>query len=67
MMCGWDRQELLKEVVLILGKYPAPCSMAGAVAERLTGKHRDLQRITVPYARLLGVHEERADDMVTDI
>ncbi|KAF2223143.1 histone transcription regulator HIRA, WD repeat superfamily [Elsinoe ampelina] len=34
---GWDRKELGREVVLILGK------------------HRDLQRITVPYARALGV------------
>lgn len=25
---------------------------------RLLGKHRDLQRITVPYARILGVMEE---------
>ncbi|KAF2094670.1 Hira-domain-containing protein [Rhizodiscina lignyota] len=49
MICGWDRQELLKEVVLILGK------------------HRDLQRITVPYARLLGVTEEPADNMVEDM
>ncbi|PSK45328.1 hypothetical protein B9Z65_2468 [Elsinoe australis] len=35
-VCGWDRRELGKEVVLLLGK------------------HRDLQRITVPYARALG-------------
>ena len=34
---GWKRQDLLKEVVMVLGK------------------HRDLQRITVPYARFLGV------------
>ncbi|KAF2156063.1 HIR1 protein [Myriangium duriaei CBS 260.36] len=38
-ICGWERMELLSEVVLILGK------------------HRDLQRVTVPYARLLGVLE----------
>jgi len=50
-LCGWKREELLKEVVLILGK------------------HRDLQRITVPYARLLGVINERPDDqgMITDM
>ncbi|KAI1944667.1 HIR complex subunit [Ophidiomyces ophidiicola] len=36
-LCGWPRRELLKEVVLSLGK------------------HRDLQRITVPYAQLLGI------------
>ena len=36
-ICGWKKETLLREVVLILGKY------------------RDLQRTTVPYARLLGV------------
>ena len=30
------------------------------------GKHRDLQRITVPYARLLGVLEGGGEAMVTD-
>ncbi|OCK80339.1 protein HIR1 [Lepidopterella palustris CBS 459.81] len=51
LICGWKREELLKEVVLILGK------------------HRDLQRITVPYARLLNIVHERPDDqsMITDI
>ncbi|KAI9883631.1 MAG: hypothetical protein M1823_004596 [Watsoniomyces obsoletus] len=39
-LCGWDRRELLKGVVLVLGKY------------------RELQRITVPYARLLGITED---------
>ncbi|KAK4103257.1 Hira-domain-containing protein [Parathielavia hyrcaniae] len=34
---GWDRMELLKGVVLILGKF------------------RDLQRLTVQYARILGL------------
>ncbi|KAF7197223.1 Protein HIR1 [Pseudocercospora fuligena] len=34
---GWKREDLLKEVVMVLGK------------------HRDLQRITVPYARYVGV------------
>ena len=32
------------------------------------GKHRDLQRITVPYSRLLGITEEvgdKDDPMVT--
>ena len=36
---GWRREELLREVVMVLGK------------------HRDLQRVTVPYARYLGVLE----------
>ena len=39
-LCGWPRNELLKDVVLLLGK------------------HRDLQRLTVPYAQLLGVVED---------
>ncbi|KAF2667341.1 Hira-domain-containing protein [Microthyrium microscopicum] len=38
---GWNRMDLLRDVVLILGK------------------HRDIQRLTVPYSRLLGVGEER--------
>ncbi|CBX92413.1 HIR complex subunit [Plenodomus lingam] len=53
VICGWKREELLKEAVLILGK------------------HRDLQRITVPYARLLNIVSEgqKQDDqaMITDI
>ncbi|KAJ9630804.1 HIR complex subunit [Taxawa tesnikishii (nom. ined.)] len=51
-MVGWKREELLREVVLILGK------------------HRDLQRITVPYARFLGVlgkQEGGATPMVTEM
>ncbi|KAF2813330.1 protein HIR1 [Mytilinidion resinicola] len=51
LVCGWKREELLREVVLILGK------------------HRDLQRITVPYARLLGIVNERQEEqrMITDM
>jgi len=53
VICGWKREELLKEAVLILGK------------------HRDLQRITVPYARLLDIVSEgqKHDDqaMITDM
>lgn len=33
---GWEREGLLREVVMVLGR------------------HRDLQRVTVPYARVLG-------------
>ncbi|KAK4507467.1 hypothetical protein PRZ48_001202 [Zasmidium cellare] len=40
---GWRREDLLKEVVMVLGK------------------HRDLQRITVPYARYLGVLDKLGD------
>lgn len=51
VVCGWSREELLRGVVLILGK------------------HRELQRITVPYAKVLGVVEEDSvgdgDVMVT--
>ncbi|KAL2126799.1 hypothetical protein VTI74DRAFT_217 [Chaetomium olivicolor] len=36
-LCGWEKKELLKGVVLILGKF------------------RDLQRLTVQYARILGL------------
>ncbi|KAM5341613.1 hypothetical protein ACJ41O_014644 [Fusarium nematophilum] len=39
-LCGWDRKELLKGVVMILGKY------------------RDLQRLTVQYARVLDISLE---------
>ncbi|KAJ9607638.1 HIR complex subunit [Cladophialophora chaetospira] len=45
-ICGWPREELLKDVVLLLGK------------------HRDLQRITVPYAKMLNVMGDI--DMVED-
>lgn len=37
LVCGWERNDLLRDVVMLLGK------------------HRDMQRSTVPYARLLGV------------
>ncbi|KAF2266828.1 protein HIR1 [Lojkania enalia] len=51
LICGWKREDLLKEAVLILGKF------------------RDLQRITVPYARLLNVVNEQSEDqsMITDM
>ncbi|KUJ20668.1 Hira-domain-containing protein [Mollisia scopiformis] len=39
-ICGWDRKDLLREVVLILGKF------------------RELQRVTIQYARVLGMDEE---------
>ncbi|KAI2633160.1 Hira-domain-containing protein [Hypomontagnella submonticulosa] len=42
-ICGWDRKELLKGVVMILGKF------------------RELQRLTVQYARVLDLTLE--DDM----
>ncbi|KAK5947081.1 HIR complex subunit [Knufia obscura] len=42
LVCGWERKELLKDVVMLLGK------------------HRDMQRVTVPYARYLGVLDKEA-------
>ena len=36
-LCGWKKETLLKDVVLILGKY------------------RDLQRVVIPYGRVLGI------------
>ncbi|KAG9997066.1 histone transcription regulator HIRA, WD repeat superfamily, partial [Aureobasidium melanogenum] len=48
-LVGWPREELLKEVVLIL----------------VVGKHRDLQRITVPYARLLGILDGASDSLAS--
>ncbi|KAF2460729.1 TUP1-like enhancer of split-domain-containing protein [Lineolata rhizophorae] len=53
-LCGWKKEELLKEVVLVLGK------------------HRDLQRTIVPYARLLDIFDKRAavdepQQMITDV
>jgi protein HIRA/HIR1 len=34
-----------------------------------TGKYREIQRITVPYARLLGIINEHSSDqaMITDL
>ncbi|KAL6251133.1 HIR complex subunit [Rhinocladiella similis] len=42
-ICGWQREDLLKDVVLILGK------------------HRDLQRIIVPFAKMLHVVDGGAE------
>lgn len=58
-LCGWDRKELLKGVVLILGKEFACNKRDGTNrANETTGKFRELQRLTVQYARVL--------DMVDD-
>ncbi|KAK7993254.1 hypothetical protein PG989_006635 [Apiospora arundinis] len=43
-ICGWDRKELLKGVVMILGKF------------------RELQRLTVQYARVLDLTEEEESE-----
>ncbi|KAK8078768.1 WD domain-containing protein [Apiospora phragmitis] len=51
-ICGWDRKELLKGVVMILGKF------------------RELQRLTVQYARVLDLtledEEESSDTMIVE-
>jgi protein HIRA/HIR1 len=56
-LCGWDRKALLKGVVLILGK-AAHCDKIEIWLTHSIGKFRDLQRLTVQYARVL--------DMVDD-
>ncbi|KAA8896466.1 TUP1-like enhancer of split-domain-containing protein [Sphaerosporella brunnea] len=43
-ICGWNKRDLLKQVLTAIGK------------------HRDLQRILLPYARMLGIME--TDDEV---
>lgn len=73
-ICGWNRKELLKGVVMILGESPF-CSvlvkpstyLRSFIANRAlfrTGKFRELQRLTVQYARVLdlGVEENGEDD-----
>jgi len=53
-ICGWRRDVLLKEIILILGKNSMTTMKINMILIGV-GKHRDLQRITVPYARLLGL------------
>ncbi|KAI5305466.1 MAP kinase kinase (MEK) [Ascosphaera pollenicola] len=48
-LCGWDRKELLTEVILALGK------------------HRDFQRVTLPYAHLLGILDDDGPSRDGDI
>ena len=69
-ICGWQRTELLKDVVLILGT-SSPLIISVTLLISVIGKHRDLQRLTVPYARLLGVLDDRSvgnitSDIMTD-
>jgi protein HIRA/HIR1 len=56
-ICGWKRLDLLRDVVLVLGTL----SFHSVIHIALTaaGKHRDIQRLTVPYARLLGIVADR--------
>lgn len=55
-ICGWDRKDLLKDVVLTLGMLRP--SSACVPTNMITGKYRDLQRLTVQYARVLGMDED---------
>lgn len=69
-ICGWDRKELLKGVVMILGKFLRFCSSTERnnntdtnYANSYTGKFRELQRLTVQYARVLDIAvEDDGDD-----
>lgn len=83
MLGGWERRELLKGVVLILGKCfcflfsflscmhawlseALPVMLAHSlnwVADAVdVGKFRDLQRLTVQYARILGLTADGEDE-----
>lgn len=65
-LCGWPRRELLKGVILILGKTLHSVNRVAKLIPK--GKNRDLQRITVPYAKVMGVvdeHEGEGDAMVS--
>jgi len=66
-LCGWKKEVLLREVVLILGEL-GQIFHCLHIADQIPGKYRDLQRITVTYARLLGITNETEDDseMVVD-
>ncbi|EPQ61597.1 Bgt-210 [Blumeria graminis f. sp. tritici] len=57
LLCGWDRKEILKEVVLILGKKRILVTRFQGTNLCL-GRFRDLQRLTVQYARVLGLDNE---------
>ena len=70
-LCGWPRKGLLKAVILLFGSY-LPRLLLDREREWLirpfAGKNRDLQRITVPYAKVMGITEGAAvddDEMVS--
>lgn len=69
-LCGWPRRMLLKDVLLALGScYLFVLSLHDEffsfciITDGPTGKHRDLQRVTVPYAQLVGVLEDDEQSM----
>ncbi|KAK4232487.1 protein HIR1 [Podospora fimiseda] len=62
---GWDRKDLLKGVVLILGKFLLFLRVMASLLTWVLGKFRDLQRLTVQYAKILGLtggQEEEEED-----
>lgn len=66
-LCGWDRKELLKGVVMILGMYTAPhIPLLFYILLTNLGKFRELQRLTVQYARVLELTEDNDDDADDD-
>ena len=60
-ICGWSRHELMKGVVLILGNSGLYLELFSRT-DTFLGKHRDLQRLTVPYANILGIMDARVED-----
>ena len=66
LLCGWPRHELLKDVLLILGEFVLLANRMWKLT--ITGKHRDLQRTIIPYAKLLNIvgdiEEGPNEDMV---
>jgi protein HIRA/HIR1 len=69
LICGWKREELLREVVLILGNWLLFNLVVILWTDHIVGKNRDIQRLTVPYARILGLVNQNsgnASDMQID-
>ena len=54
LLCGWKRDDLLKDVVQLLGMILLLLTLSPILTQD-AGKHRDLQRVIVPYARLFGM------------
>lgn len=65
-LCGWPRETLLKEVILALGIF---CSsiLCFTLLTILSGKYRELQRVTVPYAKLLDLVDSAENGDAMDL
>ena len=61
-VCGGSRKELLKGVILILGKCSLVVSQGYALTNLYTGKNRDLQRMVASYATILGITDDGSVD-----